>query len=234
MTPFDRTTAITLLRAGLTDFAISRALSVGRQQVRALRTDLGIPQPQRPAPPITPELEAAFRLHTEAGPDGHLIWTGRRRRTTPAFSVGSTHYSARRIAYQLHHDGAAPVGHARPGCGDATCVAPAHQVDTMTTPSDGPVRPEYDSPEAKVAALARPTDDGHLVWTGSTHRGAPRLCHGREIYSPGRLAFRVHYGREPEGHVTVACDRPHCLLGGHLDDARTRASHRAAYAALGL
>lgn len=93
----------------------------------------------------------------------------------------------------------------------------------------------YPTPADKLAALTRPTDDGHLQWTGPTRtNGQPVLCHGQAQHSAAGIAFTQHYGRQPIGVVKAACDQPGCLLGAHLDDTPARARLAAAMTALGV
>lgn len=66
-------------------------------------------------------------------------------------------------------------------------------------------------------------DGGHLHWTGATgHRGTPVVAWRGQVETGYRLAFRWHYGREPEGNVRPTCDYPCCLTGGHLADRKIR------------
>lgn len=92
----------------------------------------------------------------------------------------------------------------------------------------------YETAEAKLTALTRPTADGHLEWTGPRSGKSPLLKHNGQRWRVFEVAFRARWGRDPVGPVKTACDHPGCLLGDHLDDNVTRAAHRAAYAALGL
>ncbi len=91
----------------------------------------------------------------------------------------------------------------------------------------------HDTPEAKLAALAQPAEDGHLTWPGPvTCRGLPLLTLGGRHFTAARVAFRVHYGREPIGQVLPACGLRTCLAGDHLDDRPARERLAAAMAAL--
>lgn len=69
----------------------------------------------------------------------------------------------------------------------------------------------------------QPTDDGHLLWTG------PRGTHGQLVlkyqerqYTAARIAFRIRYGREPEGAVRMTCDRDGCVYPDHTEDTAMR------------
>jgi hypothetical protein len=66
-------------------------------------------------------------------------------------------------------------------------------------------------------------EGGHVHWTGTTGaRGTPVVGHGGQVETAYRLAFRWHYGREPEGNVRPTCDYPCCVAGGHLADRAMR------------
>ncbi|GAA1406212.1 hypothetical protein GCM10009639_53780 [Kitasatospora putterlickiae] len=96
-------------------------------------------------------------------------------------------------------------------------------------------RTTYPTLQAKVTALTREVEDGHLEWTGPIASGGRQLLSwaGR-THLVRRLLFEQHYGRPPTGNVLPACGRTKCVAGRHLDDALTRAQHARAYAALGL
>lgn len=100
--------------------------------------------------------------------------------------------------------------------------------------ADDHQRSPYLTPEDKFAALTEATEDGHIRWTGPRAVHQMILVHRGTRWSPMRLAFRLHYGREPIGLVLPSCGTTGCLLGAHLDDGPARARLRAAYAALGL
>jgi len=69
----------------------------------------------------------------------------------------------------------------------------------------------------------RPTEGGHLIWTGHRNRDRlPTVRHAGKNYSAYRVAFRIEYGREPEGHVTPACDRASCVAPACMQDRRIR------------
>ncbi|MFE4397193.1 MULTISPECIES: hypothetical protein [Streptomycetaceae] len=223
-----------LLRAGRSTAAVAAELHMDRRAVRQLRIDAGIPA----LPGGTPQrltVEEKWRSHTRRTRGGHMTWTG--EHTSAGGRVmrhSGTAYSAHRVAYRIQH-GTDPEGHAKSGCGRPGCVAPEHQIDTAERRVVRTPRTVYDSAEAKLAALTRPTGDGHLDWTGPHDSGGRPLLNWRGRHcAPARPAFAQHYGRPPEGRVTAACDHPGCLAGAHLDDRLTRAEHARAYAALGL
>jgi hypothetical protein len=66
-------------------------------------------------------------------------------------------------------------------------------------------------------------EGGHLHWSGATGaRGTPVLAFGGQVETAYRLAFRWHYGREPQGNVRPTCHYPCCVAGGHLADRMLR------------
>lgn len=64
------------------------------------------------------------------------------------------------------------------------------------------------------------TADGHRVWLGRRNvDGTPIFATGVTAY---RLAFRLQYGEEPEGHTRVECVVQQCVEGLHLSDRLMR------------
>ena len=65
---------------------------------------------------------------------------------------------------------------------------------------------------------AKPTADGHVLWTDRRHvvnvRGVP--------YTPTRLAWVAHYGTESIGSVFRTCGVDTCVAKGCLTDRRMR------------
>lgn len=223
-----------LAAAGTSTLAIARTLHMDRGDVRKVRNAAGYPVDTAARPRLS--LDAAWRTHVRPADGGHLEWTGSRQSSsgTPVMRYRGRTHTAARIAYRIKH-GTDPIGYALPGCGTAHCVAPDHITDTATTRAHTAPRARYDTAEEKLAALTRTAADGHTEWAGPvTRAGFPLLPWRGRSLMPGRIAFAARYGREPEGRVTAACGMPHCLTGDHLDDRLTRASHRAAYAALGI
>lgn len=96
-----------------------------------------------------------------------------------------------------------------------------------------PVRRTVGTVEDAYWARTRPVDGGHLLWTGLRNQhGVPLVRHAGRMHSAQRVAFRVHYGREPEGVVLAVCDVPRCVAGPCLDDEAARRRTRAQLAAL--
>jgi hypothetical protein len=71
------------------------------------------------------------------------------------------------------------------------------------------------------------TDDGHLLWPTS-QAGRNRMIR-RDGANLGvlRVAFRIGYGREPEGIVLATCDRTGCVHPKHVIDQPLRDKFRA-------
>lgn len=78
----------------------------------------------------------------------------------------------------------------------------------------------------------RPTDDGHLLWTGCTTGGTPVLRHGGRQYTARAVAFRLRHGRDPEGYVTPACTVERCVRPECMDDRITRQRTDALFTAI--
>ncbi|MER6844780.1 helix-turn-helix domain-containing protein [Streptomyces platensis] len=78
-----------------------------------------------------------------------------------------------------------------------------------------------------------PLGDGHLGWAGARGgNGAPFVRFGGRRTSAYRVAFRAHFGREPEGVVMPVCDVKGCVAGPCMDDESARRRTRAQLAAL--
>lgn len=115
--------------------------------------------------------------------------------------------SNRTIARQLHVD--------------AKDVAAAREVLSLPKAKSGSKAAA--SPEDLFWKRAKPTDDGHMEWTGyGTNSGTPGLRHGGRFYTAYRLAFRIAAGRDPEGYALPSCGRDHCVKPGHHDDRADR------------
>lgn len=92
-------------------------------------------------------------------------------------------------------------------------------------------RPDvYTSWEDAFRRNVEQLDDGHVRWTGYRDKdGTPRVCYRREqtVAAP-RVAFRLHYGREPVGKALPMCDIKGCIAGEHLADRPMREANRRA------
>lgn len=86
----------------------------------------------------------------------------------------------------------------------------------------GPRSP-YDSVAEIVLAKTVRVGE-HYVWKGPVQRPfmTPVVTHKGATYTVARVAFETHHGRAPQGYVRVSCERPHCIRGEHLADAKMR------------
>jgi hypothetical protein len=83
------------------------------------------------------------------------------------------------------------------------------------------------TPEDLFWRRVKPTDDGHMEWTGyRTKDGTPGLRHGGTFYTAYRLAYRMANGRDPEGNALPSCGRDHCVKQGHHADRADRAREK--------
>ncbi|MYR58870.1 hypothetical protein GTY54_22390 [Streptomyces sp. SID625] len=73
--------------------------------------------------------------------------------------------------------------------------------------------------------LSVPLTGGHRCWRGRyDEAGVP---YANRVLTAYRLAFRVHYGREPVGRVQGTCRYKRCVAGEHLDDRIMRQAKAA-------
>lgn len=84
--------------------------------------------------------------------------------------------------------------------------------------------------DQKWATFTRPTEGGHLAWTGHHRAGQTPMfmLHGHN-YSARRIAFRIAHGREPQGRVRAGCGWPPCVAPDHVEDAAMRAQYAAIF-----
>lgn len=73
-----------------------------------------------------------------------------------------------------------------------------------------------------------PLESGHVGWSGSLVKATPTLWWEGTVLSAYKVAFRLHYGREPEGIVRSGCGIPQCVAGACLADRRLRAANQRA------
>ncbi|WP_371624084.1 hypothetical protein OG245_15340 [Streptomyces sp. NBC_01116] len=135
-----------MLREGIAQRDIMRTLHVSYKTVTSHRIALSLPAPKRGGHPLRP-IETEFHARTEPVDGGHLRWTGHHAHGVPRLGRQGKHPSAYRVAFRLHH-GREPIGHAKPGCGYAQCVAPAHL-------EDRPMREQLRSQMAGIFGGAR-------------------------------------------------------------------------------
>jgi len=82
------------------------------------------------------------------------------------------------------------------------------------------------TPEDLFWKRVKPTDDGHMEWTGFHMASTPGLRHGGRNQTAYRIAYRIANGREPEGHALPNCGRAHCVKPGHHADRVDRQQDR--------
>ncbi|MFE2967512.1 hypothetical protein ACFXKC_28340 [Streptomyces sp. NPDC059340] len=112
-----------------------------------------------------------------------------------------------------------------------TVAAIRAELGLPTAPSGR--RAQHASVEDAFLARVTALDEGHARWPGKTSRdGVPLVLHRRQRESVYRVAFRVHYGRNPEGLVRPGCGMPGCVAGAHLEDRVVRERTAAAFEAI--
>ena len=77
-------------------------------------------------------------------------------------------------------------------------------------------------------AQTEPLDGGHLKWTGYTEGRLPMLFFRSQRIPAPRVAFRLHYGRAPEGQITRTCEVEGCVAGLCLADRLVREANARA------
>jgi hypothetical protein len=78
------------------------------------------------------------------------------------------------------------------------------------------------TPEDLFWRRVKPTDDGHMQWTGSHTAGTPSMRHGGVVHTAYRVAFVIANGRDPEGYALPSCGHAHCVKPGHHNDRADR------------
>ncbi|MEV0525996.1 hypothetical protein AB0I66_21405 [Streptomyces sp. NPDC050439] len=118
---------------------------------------------------------------------------------------------------------------------DATVTVRATR-QALGLPPARPGRKPAATPEDLFWRRTQPVGGGHFIWTGyrttSRSGSVPTLRHGGRVHTAYRIAFRLKHGREPEGHVTVTCDRDGCVAPGHTEDRRIRERTNTTFAAI--
>lgn len=90
-----------------------------------------------------------------------------------------------------------------------------------------------ESLEAAFRARTKPTDDGHLTWTGHINNtGVPCFRYGGRMHTAYRAAFTIRHGRDPIGKAMTWCDMPGCVAPDHIDDRAARDRDQATYNAI--
>jgi len=100
--------------------------------------------------------------------------------------------------------------------------------EALGIPSTGAgCRPTATTFAEALHAHTEPTDDGHIRWTGHVDpQGSPRVQLKHDKRSAYRVAFVLHYGREPVGRVTPTCRMQGCVRGDHMADQAMRQQPR--------
>ncbi|MFJ5259116.1 hypothetical protein ACIQAC_01395 [Streptomyces sp. NPDC088387] len=120
-------------------------------------------------------------------------------------------HSDRAIVRQLHVDA------------KVVAAARAH----LGIPKAKPGRKPAASAENLFWLRVKPTDDGHMDWTGSRNStGVPSLRHGGRNLSAYRIAYRIANNREPEGYALPNCEHDGCTKPGHHTDRTDRAQEK--------
>lgn len=100
----------------------------------------------------------------------------------------------------------------------------SHTVGKIRRELGIPVHTVAKTPEETYAERTETVDGGHVRWTGISQQAT---LNGR-TYTPGRLAFLIGHGREPEGWVQAACGWTGCVNPEHLTDRPMREQARQA------
>lgn len=98
--------------------------------------------------------------------------------------------------------------------------------EALDLPKSKPGRRPAASAEDLFWRRVKPTDDGHMEWSGFSSGGTPCLRHGGRNQTAYRVAYRIAKGREPEGKALPSCGREHCVKPGHHADRADRAEAR--------
>lgn len=112
-------------------------------------------------------------------------------------------------------------------------VRAARRALRLPAPKRGGATARYASIEETFRAHIEPADGGHVRWTGYVDAASdlPVVCYRKEQQPAPRVAFRLHYGRDPVGRVRQTCQGPRCLAGAHLADRLIREANQRADAA---
>jgi hypothetical protein len=104
---------------------------------------------------------------------------------------------------------------------------------SLDLPPGRPGPKRHGSVEDLFWLRVRPTDDGHMQWTGTVHQGTtPVLRHAGRRYRAYRIAFRIAHHREPVGRVEPGCGRRGCVHPRHVEDRPMRQRTEATFAAI--
>ncbi|MFD4786567.1 hypothetical protein ACFWN1_05695 [Streptomyces sp. NPDC058459] len=111
------------------------------------------------------------------------------------------------------------------GVDRAAAVAPARAALRLPKAKPGPKA--YASAEDLFWRRVKPTDDGHMEWTGFHVGRTPAMRHGGRNLTACSIAYRIANGRPAKGQARPSCGRDHCVMPGHHADQADRAHARA-------
>lgn len=82
--------------------------------------------------------------------------------------------------------------------------------------------------EDKWKLFARPTDGGHVEWTGERQStsGTPVMRYKDQAHTAAAIAFRIKHRRDPDGYAIADCGRKHCIAPDHVQDEPGRQAKR--------
>lgn len=157
----------------------------------------------------------AAKTDSSGGPEACWVWSGAKwQKGTPTVSIGERAYPVRRLLWER---GAGPVPEGRaavPGCGNRTCVNPAH---------------------LELALFASGVEE--RFWSHVDRSGGPDACwpwvvgaafkrgYGmfrigwkKPLIQASRFAYQLTHGGElvTEQFVMHSCDNPPCCNPAHL------------------
>ncbi len=118
-----------LLRAGLSDRAITRQLGLHNGQAGKLRQRLGLPK-HKPGPTAAATAADRFWQRAEPTDDGHLLWPGTCGNRAPRIKWQGIQIPVAVVAFGIAND-REPVGRVLGGCEREGCVHPRHVEDDV-------------------------------------------------------------------------------------------------------
>lgn len=94
-------------------------------------------------------------------------------------------------------------------------------------------RSRYPSLAAVFEGNSEQVDGGHVLWVGyrDAHSNTPIVFYGGTKTPAPKVAFQLHYGRDPVGKPLPTCGMTGCIAGPHLADRPMREANARADAA---
>lgn len=94
-------------------------------------------------------------------------------------------------------------------------------------------RSRYPSLASVFQGNTEQLDDGHARWAGyrDAASNTPLVFHNGQKTPAPKVAFRLHYGRDPVGKPLPTCRMKGCIAGAHLADRPMREANARADAA---